>query len=766
MRILAIDVGSNCLDWLMRCQEWGHQVLWYDKPRPDGTDRHAGEGIVPKIRDYDELRRKWLGWADLIYTPDNVSYLEMLEPYRRVGYPIYGCNLAAVEWELDREAGQKVMEECGMRIIPGKTFHDYDSAIAYVKKEGKAFVSKPSGDGERAMSYVADSAADMVYMLGRWKKIDKYRSAARQDGFILQEKISGIEMAVGGFFGPDGWSRGWVENWENKKLMNGDLGVNTGEMGCYSADTEVLTKSGWKPWPEVNMVDELATQDEDGHFCYERPSAVVSYDCIEPMMHWSTPYVDLMVTSNHKMYVQDDHARKPFHFREALECANKKWNVMRFAKPMVRGSEDISPEFAELVGAYIADGCVKSSSDRSIVFGNAPAHKEREWFRIISAAGYTPKKYGRDVCINSAYLRRRFENMGKAHEKRVPSEIMNGQVEVQRAFLRGYLIGDGSTRLNNQTATTSSEGLANDLQVIAAQIGIAASVCRRDRIGESHQVNGYTCTNRHSAYEIRFSMRRPNATISPDNLARVPYCGKVYCATVSSHLLYVRRNGKPVWCGNTTVRVVRQSKLADEVLKPATEHLKRIGYVGYVDVNCMIPTDGKGPYPLEWTMRDGWPIRHNLTALIEGDPAQWMVDKLNGRDTLKIRMDEVCISVLMALPDFPYSKITNKELCGIPIYGAEDMEHLHFSEVMMGTAPREVNGKVVDLPGPVTAGDYVLIATGTGETITGARRSAYSAIKKVKIPNSPFYRTDIGVGRLKKQLPDLQQMGYAKGLSY
>ncbi|MBR8093782.1 hypothetical protein KDX09_30930 [Burkholderia cenocepacia] len=216
----------------------------------------------------------------------------------------------------------------------------------------------------------------------------------------------------------------------------------------------------------------------------------------------------------------------------------------------------------------------------------------------------------------------------------------------------------------------------------------------------------------------------------------------------------------------TTVRVVRQSKLAEEVLKPATEHLKKIGYVGYVDVNCMIPTDGKGPYPLEWTMRDGWPIRHNLTALIDGDPAQWMADKIQGRDTLKIRMDEVCISVLMALPDFPYSKITNKELCGIPIYGAEDTEHLHFSEVMMGTAPREVNGKVVDLPGPVTAGDYVLIATGTGESITGARRSAYSAIKKVKIPNSPFYRTDIGVGRLKKQLPDLQQMGYAKGLSY
>ena len=215
----------------------------------------------------------------------------------------------------------------------------------------------------------------------------------------------------------------------------------------------------------------------------------------------------------------------------------------------------------------------------------------------------------------------------------------------------------------------------------------------------------------------------------------------------------------------TTVRIVKKSKLADQVLKPATEHLHRVGYVGYVDVNCMITHDGI-PYPLEWTMRDGWPIRHNLTALIEGDQAQWMLDKLNGRDTIKCKLDTVCISVLMALPDFPYSKITNKELCNIPIYNAEDMEHIHWSEVMIGVAPREVNGKVVDLPGPVTAGDYVLIATGLGETITGARRSAYSSLKKVKIPNSPFYRTDIGAGRLKKQLPDLQRLGYGVGLSY
>ena len=43
------------------------------------------------------------------------------------------------------------------------------------------------------------------------------------------------------------------------------------------------------------------------------------------------------------------------------------------------------------------------------------------------------------------------------------------------------------------------------------------------------------------------------------------------------------------------------------------------------------------------------------------DPIQWQLDLINGKDTIKAIDNEVCVSILMALPDFPYSKITNKE---------------------------------------------------------------------------------------------------------
>ena len=84
---------------------------------------------------------------------------------------------------------------------------------------------------------------------------------------------------------------------------------------------------------------------------------------------------------------------------------------------------------------------------------------------------------------------------------------------------------------------------------------------------------------------------------------------------------------------------------------------------------------------------------------------------------------------------------------------------------MQGEAPHEVNGKIQSKPCLVTAGDYVLVATGTGQTVSESSKAAYKILKQVDLPNSPMWRTDIG-NRLKKQLPKLQSMGYSVGMQY
>ena len=83
----------------------------------------------------------------------------------------------------------------------------------------------------------------------------------------------------------------------------------------------------------------------------------------------------------------------------------------------------------------------------------------------------------------------------------------------------------------------------------------------------------------------------------------------------------------------------------------------------------------------------------------------------------------------------------------------------------MGDAPDLIDGEYQNIKMAVTSGDYVLIASGTDYTVTGAKQRAYRAVKKVEIVNSPGSRDDIGE-RLKDQLPKLQDMGYADGWKY
>lgn len=448
-RLLIIDTESQGLDLAMRAQTYGWEVAWWNKPNKDGYHNRCGEGIITKIKDFDLLRSRYLHWADLIWLTGNASYMEMLEPFRGLGFPIYGGGVESASWELDRAVGQKVMKRAGLNVIPGKEFHDYDAAIAYVKKHGTPFVSKPSGEADKEMSYVAESADDLCYFLNKCKQNEKYVKAAAEHGFILQEKMSGCEMGVSGWFGPHGWSQYWEEDFEFKKLMNDDLGPNTGEQG-------------------------------------------------------------------------------------------------------------------------------------------------------------------------------------------------------------------------------------------------------------------------------------------------------------------------------TLLRFVEDSKLADIALRPLTEQLHAIGYVGCINVNGCI--DEAGEYwPYEFTMREGWPAKSNEMALQPGDPVQWMLDLVNGKDTMQCNTEDVSISVVVTLPPFPSKDAKDQEIEGVPIYDCGDAEHIHLVEVMLGEMELQADpGKWVSLPCYQTTGYYVMVVTGTGQTITGARKSAYTAARHVKksIPKSPQYRTDIGRSKLVDELPRIQKLGFAKGLKY
>lgn len=207
----------------MRCEAMGHEVRVFMGPCKDGSRYPVGDGLLTKVPEWQGSMR----WADLIITSDNVKYLKEMESYRRAGYPIFGPNMEVTDWELERGTGQDIFEDHGIKCLPSTIFKTYDEAIEFLNKnpEGR-YVSKPTGDADKALSYVSKSSQDMMFMLNHWK-----RKQISKVPFLFQEFRPGIEMAVGGWVGRDGFLSHFLENFEFKKLMNDEVGVNTGEMG-------------------------------------------------------------------------------------------------------------------------------------------------------------------------------------------------------------------------------------------------------------------------------------------------------------------------------------------------------------------------------------------------------------------------------------------------------------------------------------------------------------------------------------------------------
>lgn len=266
MKVFFLErTADGLLDLAVRAKALGHDVK-YQCVQYDQFKCPVGRGLVEREHDW----RNGVSWSDLTVVGGNDYHQMQLDRWRSQGKKIVGSCLACEEWESDRSVGMAVFRKAGIPIAPYREFTDYDTAIRYVKKQDEAFVSKPSGRcDDKAMSYVAKSPEDLVYMLERWKRSGKRTG----EPFILQEKISGVEFAVGAWYGPAGLYAEYEENFEHKKLMPGDLGPNTGEMGTVSRWTKksklaqvvlqplekFLERTGF-----VGCIDVSVIVDEDG----------------------------------------------------------------------------------------------------------------------------------------------------------------------------------------------------------------------------------------------------------------------------------------------------------------------------------------------------------------------------------------------------------------------------------------------------------------------------------------------------------------------
>ena len=232
MRLLVVDIESMGLDFCLRALADGHEVrLWQDGKRPIGRG-------VPGLRRVDDWRAS-MTWArdGLVLMTGNAKFTREMDRYRPFGWSIFGPTEASAKLEIDRKCGMEAMEASGLELPHYECFNTLDEAKAFAAKADDCYVFKSLGSEEdKSLTHVADSPEEMVAWIER-----KQKAGLKLSGQVmLQEKIDMLaEFGASGWVGPEGFlPERWNVCWEHKRLIHGEVGPQTGEMGTVTAYVE------------------------------------------------------------------------------------------------------------------------------------------------------------------------------------------------------------------------------------------------------------------------------------------------------------------------------------------------------------------------------------------------------------------------------------------------------------------------------------------------------------------------------------------------
>ena len=194
------------------------------------------------------------------------------------------------------------------------------------------------------------------------------------------------------------------------------------------------------------------------------------------------------------------------------------------------------------------------------------------------------------------------------------------------------------------------------------------------------------------------------------------------------------------------------NKLFNLTLKKFEEKLVEEGYVGYIDLNCIV--NSYGIYPLEFTARIGYPTIHIQLEGISMPVGEFIYNLALGVDFELKTKKGFQVGVILAAPPFPYEdkklfNITSKDTA-VVFKKRSNGEGVHIGDLKLVKEEWILAGYM----------GIAAIVVGTGQTMAQAKQQAYARIQNILIPNM-FYRTDIG-DRWAEDSDKLHNWGYLR----
>ena len=196
------------------------------------------------------------------------------------------------------------------------------------------------------------------------------------------------------------------------------------------------------------------------------------------------------------------------------------------------------------------------------------------------------------------------------------------------------------------------------------------------------------------------------------------------------------------------------NKLTKHTVERLLPFLRKVGWRGPVDVNCIV--NEKGAFALEATCRFGYDAIEAFTEGLQEPLADFLFHVAVGTaEEMKITSDPM-IAVRLVVSPYPMEDVKQKDW-GQPILGLnkENLKHLFLCNVFLDG--KDGMCKVAPADG------VVLKATARGrrkgpDLTTEARDRVYRTLENVRIPGK-MYRTDIGK-RVNGDWKQLEEWGW------
>lgn len=373
------------------------------------------------------------------------------------------------------------------------------------------------------------------------------------------------------------------------------IGIDVAREGCFDDKTEILTNEGWKLFEHLKGSEQVLTLNGD---CAQwgEIQEVHKYPFEGELNLYESSNVNFCITDNHKMLVRTSQKSKKYQLKEYKYLPEsymvRGWNQWKgetigdreFATTITMpngGTRSKTWKFSALdwatfMGWFLSEGCVYTEKRKNpryrIIIAQKPGQKMEQIKELLNRMQIKWKeKDNKQLEFTSQCIGRHLLEVCNhgAPNKHIPTYIKNATTPEIETFLEAFCLGDGTRKKDNngKSYMSSSYGMMNDIQEMLAKIGKAGSLTMRQVAGTTFTIEGRLAKRQYNTYVVYERSSKGRAKNSNHNQNRdrfykkssaikIPYKGFVWCVSTPHKTIFVRRNGKPMWSGNSDSSVI------------------------------------------------------------------------------------------------------------------------------------------------------------------------------------------------------------------